>query len=84
MTMKKDPNETISKYNYRFHMAYRRMESPFIVALPIVIQTYLDSIDYLTMIFLRWLPLVDIDTWEDVFQEMVTFMKQENCNGGGI
>ena len=33
MTMKKDPNETISRYNHRFHMAYRRMESSFIVTL---------------------------------------------------
>ena len=75
MTMKKDPNETISRYNDKFHMAYKRMESPFIVMLLAVIQSYLDSMDYLTEIFLRRLPPIDIDTLEKVFQEAVTFMK---------
>ena len=64
-------------------MAYKRMESPFVVMLPVVIQTYLNSMDQLMMIFLRWLPPVDIDTLEKVFWEVVTFMKQENPNGGG-
>ena len=83
MIMKKDPNETISRFNHRFHMAYRRMDSPFIVTLPTVIQTYLHSMDYLTMIFLRQLPLIDIDTLVKVFQEATTFTKQANPNKGG-
>ena len=63
-------------------MAYRIMVSPFIVMLQVAIETYLDSMDYLTTIFLRWLPPTDSDTLDKVFQEVVTFMKQENPNGG--
>ena len=80
--MKKYSNETISRYNNKFHIAYRRMELPFIVMLPAAIQNYLDSVNYLTEIFLRQLPPTDIDTLDKVFQEVVTFMKQENPNGG--
>ena len=83
MTMKKDPSETISRYNHKFHIVYKRMESPFIVALPIEIQTYLDSMDYFMMIFLWQLPLANIDTLEKLFQEVVTFTKQANPNGVG-
>ena len=35
------------------------------------------------MIFLRLIPLENIDTLDKVFQEVVTFIRQENPNGGG-
>ena len=53
------------------------------VTLPIAIQNYLNSMDQLTVIFLWKLPPIDIDTLEKVFQEVVTFTKQENPNRGG-
>ena len=37
MTMRKDLGKTISRYNHRFHMAYRGMESPFTVTLLVAI-----------------------------------------------
>ena len=53
------------------------------VALPIVIQIYLSSMDQLTMIFFRRLPGENIDTLEKVFQEAVTFTKKGNPNREG-
>ena len=48
------------------------------------IQIYLNAMDALTMIFLRRLPLGDIDTLDKVFVEAITFTKQANPNGGGM
>ena len=40
--------------------------------------------DSLTTIFLRRLPLGNIDTFKKVFVEVITFTKQANPNGGGM
>ena len=57
---------------------------PYIIPIEATIQIYLNAIDALTMIFLRRLPPVNIDTLEKFFAEAITFMKQANPNGGGM
>ena len=49
-----------------------------------IIHIYLNSMDHLMAIFLRILPMMDIDTFEKVFSEAITFIKQANPNGGGL
>lgn len=83
ISIKRDLQETISRFNHFFHMMYQRMESPYTIPLEVVIHIYLNSMDQLTTIFLRRLPTINTNTLEEVFQEVVTFTKQANPNGGG-
>lgn len=65
-------------------MAYRKLEFPYTVPMRDVIQIYLSSMDHLTAIFLRRLPVAYIDTLEKVSEEAITFTKHANPNGGGM
>ena len=84
ISIKRDPTETISRFNHRFHMAYRRLESPYTLPVEAAVQVYLNAMDPLTAIFIRRLPAADIDTLEKVFTEAITFTRQANPNGGGM
>ena len=57
---------------------------PYTIPIGVAIQIYLNAMDALTMIFLRRLPPIDIDTLEKVFVEAIMFTKQANPNGGGM
>ena len=48
------------------------------------IQIYLNVMDPLMAIFLRRLPLGNINTLEKFFAKAIMFTKQANPNGGGI
>ena len=65
-------------------MAYHKLEMPYSILVGAVIQIYLNAMDALTTIFLRRLPLANIDTLDKVFVEAITFTKQANPNGGGM
>ena len=56
-------------------MAYRRLESPYMIPVEVVIQVYLNAMDPLTAIFIRRLLTVDIDKLEKVFTEAITFTR---------
>ena len=56
----------------------------YTIPLGAAIQIYLNVMDPLPAIFLRRLPLGDINTLEKVFVELITFTKQANPNGGGM
>ena len=84
ISIKRGLAEIVSHFNHHFYMAYRKLEMPYIIPIEATIQIYLNAIDALTMIFLRRLPPVNIDTLEKFFAEAITFMKQANPNGGGM
>ena len=74
----------VSHFNHRFHMAYHKLEALYTILVGVAIQIYLNAMDALTTIFLRRLPLADIDTLDKVFAEAIAFMKQANPNRGGM
>ena len=84
ISIKRDLAETVSRFNHRFHMAYRKLETPYSIPVEATIQIYFNAMDALTEIFLRRLPPADIDTLKKVFTEEITFTKQANPNGGGM
>ena len=65
-------------------MAYRKLETPYTIPFEVAIQIYLDAMEPLTSIFLRILPVVNINTLEKVFSESITFTKQADPNGRGL
>ena len=75
ISIKRDPTETVLRFNHRFHMAYRKLETPYSILVEATIQVYFNAMDALTAIFLRRLPLANIDILEKVFTEAITFMK---------
>ena len=84
ISIKRDLAEIVSRFSHFFHMAYRKLEMPYTIPVGDAIQIYLNAMDALTAIFLRRLPLANIDTLDKVFAEVITFAKQANPNGGGM
>ena len=74
----------ISRFNHRFHMAYHKLEMPYTIPVEVAIQIYLNAMDHLTTIFLRRLPMENIDTLDKVFTKVITFTKKPNPNRAGL
>ena len=84
ISIKRDPTEIVSCFNHHFHIAYHKLEMPYTIPFGSAIQIYLNAMDSLTVIFMRRLPLGDIDTLDKVFAKVIMFTKQANPNGGGM